>query len=209
MGSNYTVQQGDHLAKIAKEFGIPDYHRIWDAPENADLRKLRDNPHVLFPGDVIFVPDLEMRTESRATDALHSFTVKKKTLHLRIIAENYDFEPLATTPCQLQVEFENTDLTTDGAGLIDLEIKNDAENGTLRISGAEIPLKIGHLDPVTEITGQRARLNSLGYNAGPVDKDSPEQFRSAVEEFQCDHKLTVDGICGPATQAKLKAVHGS
>jgi hypothetical protein len=158
---------------------------------------------------LIFVPDLETRIEERPTDALHTFSVKKNTLHLRIVAENYDFEPLAATPCQLQVESENSDLTTDGAGLIDLEIKFDAENGILRISGAEIPLKIGYLDPVTEKTGQTARLNSLGYNAGPVDQDRAEQFRSAVEEFQCDHKLTIDGICGPATQAKLKAVHGS
>jgi len=34
-------------------------------------------------------------------------------------------------------------------------------------------------------------------------------FLSAVEEFQCDNGLTVDGDCGPNTQAKLKEVHGS
>ena len=33
-------------------------------------------------------------------------------------------------------------------------------------------------------------------------------FLSAIEEFQCDHGLVVDGKCGPATQAKLKQVHG-
>jgi peptidoglycan hydrolase-like protein with peptidoglycan-binding domain len=33
-------------------------------------------------------------------------------------------------------------------------------------------------------------------------------FRSAVEEFQCDHGLTVDGDCGAQTQAKLLSVHG-
>jgi hypothetical protein len=29
-----------------------------------------------------------------------------------------------------------------------------------------------------------------------------------VEEFQCDNSLTVNGICGPNTQAGLKQVYG-
>jgi len=47
--------------------------------------------------------------------------------------------------------------------------------------------------------------NSLDSTGGQVND---QQFRSAVEEFQCDQGLTVDGICGPLTQAKLKQVHG-
>jgi murein L,D-transpeptidase YcbB/YkuD len=38
-----------------------------------------------------------------------------------------------------------------------------------------------------------------------VDK---ERIRLAVEEFQCDHGLKVDGVGGPDTQNKLKEVHG-
>jgi peptidoglycan hydrolase-like protein with peptidoglycan-binding domain len=30
-----------------------------------------------------------------------------------------------------------------------------------------------------------------------------------VQEFQCDHQLKVDGVCGPQTQAKLVDAHGS
>jgi hypothetical protein len=79
-----------------------------------------------------------------------------------------------------------------------------------------LPLKIGYLDPVTTVPGQVARLNNLGYDAGlvgredraPRDEEGQRQFRSAVEEFQCDHGLAVDGKCGPVTQAKLKKVHG-
>jgi len=47
-----------------------------------------------------------------------------------------------------------------------------------------------------------------GYYLGRLDVDNPAKFRSAVEEFQCDHDLTVDGDCGPQTQAKLKQVYG-
>ena len=51
-------------------------------------------------------------------------------------------------------------------------------------------------------------MSNLGYYLGPLDADNPAKFRSAVEEFQCDYGLTVDGDCGPNTQAKLKQVHG-
>jgi peptidoglycan hydrolase-like protein with peptidoglycan-binding domain len=70
---------------------------------------------------------------------------------------------------------------------------------------------------VDEVSGQIGRLNNLGYDAGELDSPvaSPEQerhrsehFRSAVEEFQCDHGLLVDGICGARTQAKLEEIHG-
>jgi peptidoglycan hydrolase-like protein with peptidoglycan-binding domain len=97
---------------------------------------------------------------------------------------------------------------------IEQQIPKRAENGALTIEddrspfGVEVPIKVGHLDPVDEVSGQRARLNNLGYNAGERAAPAELQFRSAVEEFQCDYDLTVDGVCGPQTQAKLLEVHG-
>jgi len=100
----------------------------------------------------------------------------------------------------------------------------------------DTPIVVGGLRPVETVPGQIARLNNLGYFAGDPDappdptptastppagaskpdnaaekKPDPDaelRFRSAVEEFQCDHGLSVDGKCGPNTQAKLKEVHG-
>ena len=71
-----------------------------------------------------------------------------------------------------------------------------------------IPVNIGHLDPVDEMSGQQGRLSNLGYFLGEVDGQDSSAFRIAVEEFQCEHGLTVDGICGPNTRAKLKDAHG-
>ena len=69
-----------------------------------------------------------------------------------------------------------------------------------------LPIKIGYLDPVEEVSGQIGRLDNLGYFPG--DGTDEDQFKSAIEEFQCDNGLTVDGDCGPGTQAKLKEIHG-
>jgi peptidoglycan hydrolase-like protein with peptidoglycan-binding domain len=44
--------------------------------------------------------------------------------------------------------------------------------------------------------------------AGTSDDPKDPQFLSAVEQFQCDQKIAVDGDIGPATQATLKAAHG-
>jgi hypothetical protein len=82
------------------------------------------------------------------------------------------------------------------------------------IRGSDIEIRIGHLDPVTEKSGQIARLNNLGYGAGDIEPSNEELFKSAVEEFQADHNIRtgagkVTGICDARTQAKLKDSHGS
>src|SRR5262249_27218002 len=90
----------------------------------------------------------------------------------------------------------------------------DAHDGWLVLRGEEtpfrdtlIPVKIGDLDPEDTTSGQLARLNNLGYLPG--DGTDPDAFRSAVEEFQCDHPpLKVDGTCGKKTEEQLKMVHG-
>jgi|ERR1019366_744923 N-acetylmuramoyl-L-alanine amidase len=213
MGGYYTVVQGDHLSKIAKDNGFPDYHIIWDHPNNAELKDKRKNPNVLYPGDQVFVPDKEEKQESGSTEKRHTFQVKKEPLKLRLVLEDYLENPIANAPYALLVEGEVTQKNTDGKGHIEQDIPLDAHEAVLVIRGDEtpfqdvaFPVRIGDLDPVEEVSGQLARLDNLGYFPG--DGTDQDAFRSAVEEFQCDHGLSVDGKCGPITQAKLKKVHG-
>jgi len=213
MGSYYMVVQGDHISKIAKENGFPDYHTIWDHPNNADLKKKRDNPNVLNPGDQIFIPDKEQKEESGNTEKRHTFQVKKEPLKLRLVLEDMYEKPIANATYALLVEGVVTQKTTDGKGHIEQDIPLDAHEATLVLRGDEtpfrdipFPIKIGNLDPVEEVSGQVARLSNLGYFPG--DGTDDDAFESAVEEFQCDHGLKIDGICGPKTQAKLKQIHG-
>ena len=213
MAAYYTVQQGDYLSKIAKENGFPDYLTIWNHPSNVDLKQQRQNPNVLFPGDQVFIPDFGPRQESGSTEQRHIFVVKRQTLKLRLVLEDIFEKPIANAPCTLLVDGQPFQVTTDGSGKIEQEIPATAQDGVIVISDDQtpfqndvIPIKIGNLDPVDQVSGQIARLNNLGYFPG--DGTDADAFESAVEEFQCDHGLTVDGICGPLTQAKLKQVHG-
>ena len=216
MSTVYTVQQGDHLSKIAMNFGFSDYRVIWDHPDNAALKAKRKNPNVLFPGDTLFIPDRELREESCSTDQRHRFTVRTTVPKLRLVLEDLYETPIANANCMLVVGNDVRNVTTDGSGRIEQVLPPGEDNAYLIIQDdsqtafnfVEIPLKIGHLDPVEELTGQQARLKNLGYFFGEIGDKEDESFRAAVEEFQCDNSLTVDGICGPKTQAKLKAVHG-
>jgi LysM repeat protein len=213
MASYYTVQQGDYLSRIAKQNGFPDYTVIWNDPNNAQLKQQRQNPNILYPGDQVYIPDKQQRQEAGGTEQRHNFVVNKEPLKLRLVLEDIYEKPLANAQCALVVDGEASQPTADGSGKIELQIPQDAQNAVLVIRGDEtpfhdvpIPLKIGNLDPVDQVSGQVARLNNLGYFPG--DGTDQAAFQSAVEEFQCDNGLSVDGDCGPQTQAKLKQVHG-
>jgi len=215
MAGYHTVRQGEHLARVAREYGFADYDTIWNNPNNAELREKRKNPNVLFPGDLLYVPDRIPKEVFRATDDRHRFKVKKPKLELRLtLGALYD-RPRANTACVLAIEIDLRNVTTDGEGRLDEPIPPDAEratlflrdSGTLLVSDA-IPIRVGYLDPAEEVTGQQARLNNLGYYAGKIGETDAEALRSAVEEFQCEHELKVDGICGAQTQERLRVVHG-
>ncbi|MBI3757313.1 MAG: peptidoglycan-binding protein [Deltaproteobacteria bacterium] len=217
MGKYHTVVQGEHLSSLAKKYGFSDYQTIWNDGQNAEVKKKRKNPNVLFPGDRLFIPDKHEKQEARNTEKLHRFVLQQPPLKLQLLVEDLYEKPVAGAAYELELEGESRPRTqnTGGDGKIEEAIPPTVERGVLVIKDPETPLneirlavKIGHLDPVEEISGQKGRLNNLGYYAGPIAEDEDELwFRSAVEEFQCDYQLTVDGICGPQTQAKLREVH--
>ena len=174
---------------------------------------------MIFLGDRLFIPDKGEKQESRNTEQMHRFELKTEKLKFRLVLEDLYEKPIANAKCELRVEGEEFKLTTDGQGKIERDIKPSDERVFLTIQHPQrpineilVPIKIGHLDPMDAVKGQKARLNNLGYFAGPLEGKTAEEnkalFLSAIEEFQCDQGLKVDGICGPATQAKLKQIHG-
>ena len=215
MAGNYTVKQGDYLSSIAKAFGFSDYQTIWNDPNNAQLKQQRQNPNVLFPGDILYIPDRDQRNESAATDQVHTYKKSSNDLKLRLTLLDQYEKPIANAKCVLTLGTASSNVTTDGSGKIEQDLQPDVHDGVLVIQDDQTPfnnvkitLKIGSLDPVDQISGQIGRLNNLGYLAGDPNQPDQTAFESAVEEFQCDNKLTVDGKCGPQTQATLKQVHG-
>lgn len=215
MSAYHTVEQGEYLSLIAKNYGFAGYAPIWEHENNASLREARRNPNVLLPGDQVFIPDKESKHAEIKTGQLTRFSVRQDKMLLRLVLDELFGEPLANAPCQVSIDGKPQDLTTDANGTLEFEVSPSAQSIQLIVrqegsplNGTAIPLKIGHLDPIDTKTGQLARLSNLGYFAGPLDPVDEKLLVSAIEEFQCDQGLQVDGKCGPKTQAKLLEVHG-
>ena len=60
-------------------------------------------------------------------------------------------------------------------------------------------------DKVADVVELQTDLVKLGYGIGPcgIDGDYGAATQAAVRQFQYDHKLTIDGICGPKTWAAI------
>jgi hypothetical protein len=207
---NYTVQQGDHLSGIAEQFGFQNIDTIWNHPNNAALKQLRKNPHILFPGDVLFIPDKTDKNAPAPTTKLNKFQIDLTKLKLNLKLLDLNGDPVANKPVTISLEKETVPPpTTDGSGKTSSTIKKSAKNGQLILGDLEFSLLVGSLDPIDKQSGQIARLNNLGYEAGDTATVDADAFESAVEEFQCDNGVKpVTGDCDASTQALLQKVHG-
>ena len=214
----HVVEQGEYTSGIAAQHGFPSHKGIWNDPGNADLKKRRENPNILLPGDELVIPKIELGSESRASEARHPFTLGAEKLKLRLKLLDEVSSPIKDVSCRLRAEQTHEDLKTDGEGKVEMRIPRVSREGRVVVDAPDVSLKldagigIGELNPIDTSSGQIGRLNNLGYNAGdlgtkPTD-EGYTQFVSAIEEFQCDHGLKVDGLCGPQTRSKLKEVHG-
>ena len=198
MAKTHTVKQGETLSSIALENGFRDFHSIFDHPRNAALKANRD-PHVLFPGDQLFIPDRTPKNESRSVDATHRFVLSISKLFLRLRLLDLNGRALAETPCDvgLEADKEPTPDTTDGKGILEEPLEPTVRKGEVL---AHVPatappdapeqkvkfdLRIGNLNPEFKLSGQQARLNNLGYFAG-FDLKDLDQLLWAAEEFSCD-----------------------
>ncbi len=212
--SCYRVQQGDTLAKIADAFGLASWKRIYDHPENADLRSRRPNPNLIFPGDSVFVPERQDRTESTPTDQTHKFVYDKPVQVLHLAVEDMDGKRLANKPYKLWVDGLFYPGTTDGKGMLEKEIPIQASVGKLVVGDYRWDLGIGDLNPMDDstpdqgVSGAQGRLLNLGYPVGPLDGIYGSKTAAAIRYFQADEHLPETGELDAATRARLLAVHG-
>lgn len=216
MSQVHTVNQGECLSQIARDYGFDDWRTVYDASENAEFRRLRPNPNLIYPGDKIVIPVFDPGSEGAATEKTNVFEVKVGHTLLRIIVKDALDKAIAGKKYRLTVgSLPPVEGTTAGDGLIEQEIPVDAKTGSLEVflHGKTDPpllwsLLIGGLDPLEQVSGYQARLNNLAYDSGPVDGINGQLTKGAARRFQTKQKILVDGIVGPQTRGKLKEVYG-
>jgi hypothetical protein len=207
MATEHKIRQGETVASVAERYGLfPD--AVWDDAANADLKKQRKDPNVLKPGDVLVIPDKRVKEESGGTEERHRFRKKGVPAMFRLQLVEDD-EPRANLDYVLEVDGQLVHGTTDGDGWLKQVIPPEAKKGVLLIGEEErFELQLGHIDPVTEVSGAQSRLNNLGYDCGRPDGKLGAKTAAAMRSFQQQQGLTATGELDQATQDKLVKVHG-
>lgn len=210
----HKVNPGECLSKIACDHGFSDYRTIYDHPENAELKRKRPDPNMIFPGDMLFIPVRATKSVPCGTKSAHQFRVKPRQttrpIQLRIL--DVLGEPVRDASYRMTAGKAELNGRTDGEGVICCELPISATSAELDVDGLTWELEVGGLNPVEgvgdDVSGVQARLANLGYDAGPIDGIMGEQTSRAIRGFQADHGLVVDGRCSSTLIAKLKEQHG-
>lgn len=207
----HTVSQGDCMYSIGERYGFY-WKTLWDHPRNASVNELRKDPNVLFAGDVVFIPDIENKEESCATDATHKFRRKAVPAMLRLQLRDRKNQPRPKLPYRIDIDGDLRTGTTDGDGYIIQPIQPTAQQAILYIEEDGEPekytLALGTVDPITETTGVQQRLSNLGYGCGTADGTVNSQTENALRAFQKKEGLTETGEPDDSTRARLKQAHG-
>src|SRR5437867_4630138 len=197
MSKTVEAKKGDCVISIASAAGFADWHTVYDAPENADLRKKRPDPHILVEGDKVFVPD--MKPMEITLKAGHTYLIKTKSLWatVELALNDPSGNPYAGKKWELRVGDEVYKGTTDGKGGLKQKVPPDAKEGDLTVilddkHKLEWTIDIGGLDPIDTISGVQCRLNNLGYNTGADAMGTLGAGTAhALRDFQNDMGLKV------------------
>jgi hypothetical protein len=211
---DHTVKPGDTLIRIAHTHGFRDWAIIWNHARNEGLRSRRADPQSLVEGDVVHVPEKELRDVEVATNKRHTFVAK--TLTARFEAVLLDERARALTDCRYELEIAGRTLSgrSDGEGRVAIDLPPDASRGWLKAwpdgpGGRVITwnLRLGHLEPIETTRGVQGRLANLGYYRGPLDGAASPVLEKAVRDFQIVHGVETTGAVDAPTRDRLVKLH--
>ena len=210
----HLVRQGECLSSIAAQYGFDSWHTIYDHPNNQEFRKKRPNPDVIHPGDRISIPERERVVEC-GTQSSHKFKRKTIKTSLRICFLDKDREPMTQKRYRLRWGSSEIEGETDGDGFLEHPIPPGVDRADLFVEDLvkegetqHWSLRVGHLDPIDELTGVQARLSNLGYPCGPSRGEMDIDTADAIEQFQGDQGLAIDGDLTEETRSKLEDCYG-
>ncbi len=232
--ADYEVKQGDSIASLAKAKDIPSAE-VWK--DGANVKALantpkRTDPNLLYPGDVVDVPDNTVKSDSgAATSKKHDYQIGSEYITVEVRLLDGDHKPHKSKKVEVKIDGTATTTagptnkcsgTTDGDGVVKIEkVMPDAKKVELSYTGRTVELQIGWLDPVDTKSGAIGRLQNLGYlkkelTAEILDiPDDDADYVAAIKSFQAQYvyttegdKAKIDGRLSKDVTDKLKTVHG-
>lgn len=207
-GTTHVLRIGESLESLAYERGLY-WPSVWDLEENKALRELREDPHVLAPGDSLFLPDRAAKTVTAAAGRRHVFRRRAIPARLRLIALA-DGQVQSEIPFAVDIDGKVVEGTAGPDGLIEQWILPNAQRVRVRIGlGFDqrvFEVDVRELQPVATIAGVQARLHNFGYPTA-VDGALTYRTQDALRRFQAAHALPVTGEADDATREKLRELY--
>lgn len=125
-----------------------------------------------------------------------------------------EVKPRKNISYDLKIDGNMSSGETDDQGEIELFISPNAKSGSITFEpGTEkettIPIRLGNLDPVSELCGVKQRLNNLGFPAGEETAELTPECEAAISEFQASVDIEPTGLLNDSTRNKLEEAHGS
>ena len=205
---NYQVKPGDCMESIAFAHGFL-AQTLWQLPENADLKRTR-NPNVLLPGDRVTIPAPRPREEACATEKRHRFVLRGASTQFRLRFLDDQQQPRSGVAYTLVIDGNTTTGTLDAQGSLTASIRPNASKGSVQLQTAPepetYPLRFGHLDPDSSVTGAQNRLSNLGFLSASAG-DSEGDLQAALLRFQTARALSPTGQLDAATRQALAQDH--
>ncbi len=207
----YTVKKGDWLSKIARRYGLSSWKVIHDHPDNEEFKKKRPDPNLIYPGDIIFIPQpefLELEPKRIHSDGYKIKAEPPQYEEIDMIMHDHEGKAVADEPYTITIGGFKIEDKTEKDGRILLKFAPellDFGYYVLDFQGRQYKLGIGDVDPVNEMPGLIHRLVSLGYAESAEDAES--NLESCIKRFQDDHGIKVTGEADDATLDKLEKVY--
>lgn len=207
--ATHDVGDCDCMLSIAARHGFG-WQALWGHPANNELRRRRDSPTVLAPGDQVRVPEPRVVDVDVATERRHRFRREGTLATIRLRLRRHGL-PRVNQPYQLDYAGQIFRGRTTMEGAIEARVPVDAGPAILTVGEGDarsvyriVPRA---LDPVAEPRGVQSRLANLGYHHGPRSAALDAATTSALRAFQHRHHLAVDGQATPDTTAALERAY--
>lgn len=217
----YEVKSNEDLALIAIDFQIKNWEAVYNHPKNEKLRKERPDPHVLYKGDKVWIPDIKPKVFGVETKKKHTFVLYPPKMPLNIALGDGEGGGHGEIKYEIWINgniYDPTgnkeELRTDENGYLsqivpfsrEVEIRVFWEDeGDTEDDYEKIIIKRGGMDPIDTIEGVQGRLENLGYPIGD-DEFGTEGTGTAdaVRNFQIDHGLVPTGEIDELTRKRLE-----
>lgn len=204
MPVKHIITEFETTSGLAARYGFsPD--AVWNHPENAELRKKRKDMNVLLPGDVLVIPDFELKESEGATEKRHVFVKNGTPALFKLQLYEDDGRPRANQDYVLIVDKKRYNGTTDAQGALKEYVSPSARQGKIILLPSELAfdLQFGGLNPIEDASGIRQRLNNLGFG----DAATEEKLKAALMRFQKQADLPETGEADAATRDCLAKLH--